>query len=101
MIARSAMRVNVLRVISKAYGEGKNLDTPSSSRMTITPEDVPGLSSAVVFAATGPVGPGVPPDKSGIYKTPEYFCYNPISFYEAEVEMVKYRNPPPAPITKG
>lgn len=95
MTARSAVRGNFMRVISKAYSEIKNQGTGSSSSNTVSPENVSGLSSAVVFSATEPVGPGVQPDKSGVYKTPEYFCYNRTSFYEAEVEIAKYRNPPP------
>lgn len=93
MIVTSALRRNFVRLISKAYGEGNNQGTRSS--YITRPENVPGLSSAVIFSATEPVGPGVQPDKSGVYKTPEYFCYNRMSFYEAEVEIAKYRNPPP------
>lgn len=95
MIARSALSQNIVRVISKSYSEGKNQGTGFSSSNRVSPENVPGLSSAVVSSATEPVGPGVKPDKSGVYKTPEYFCYNRMSFYEAEVEIAKYRNPPP------
>lgn len=96
MIARSALRGNYVHVILKVYSEGKSQGTKSSLSNTILPENVPGMSSAVVFTATEPVRPGVQTDKSGIYKTPEYFCYNRMSFYEAEVEIAKYRNPPPA-----
>ncbi|XP_067004419.2 uncharacterized protein [Anabrus simplex] len=56
--------------------------------------DVPGLSSAVVAAATGEVGPGA--SKTGDYKNPEYFLYNNMSYFEAEIEMAKYRLPQPS-----
>lgn len=96
MMARSALRGHFVRVFSKAYSSDKNQKTGSTSSSTIPPEKVPGLSSAVISSATEPVGPGVQPDKTGVYKTPEYFCYNRMSFYEAEVEIAKYRNPVPA-----
>lgn len=44
------------------------------------------------------VGPGA--SKSGEYKNPEYFCYNTTSYFEAEVEMLKYRLPQPSPYKK-
>jgi hypothetical protein len=40
------------------------------------------------------VGPGA--SKDGKYKNPEYFCYNPMSYFEAEIEMLKYRLPQPS-----
>jgi hypothetical protein len=40
------------------------------------------------------VGPGA--KKDGVYKNPEYFCYNENSYFEAEVEMAKYRIPQPS-----
>nr|CAD7197269.1 unnamed protein product [Timema douglasi] len=43
---------------------------------------------------TSKVGPGAA--KQGQYKNPEYFCYNPISYFEAEIEMAKYRIPQPS-----
>lgn len=97
MISRCALRGSVQRVISRAYSEGTNQTTGSASS-TVPPSsttNAPGLSSAVVIPAAQPVGPGIKPDKSGPYKSPEYFCYNDMSYYEAEVEMAKYRCPPP------
>lgn len=40
------------------------------------------------------VGPGA--SKDGKYKNPEYFCYDRMSYFEAEVEMSKYRLPQPS-----
>lgn len=58
------------------------------------PANVPGLSSAVYKVPSGDVGPGA--SKDGKYKNPEYFCYNRMSYFEAEVEMLKYRLPQPS-----
>lgn len=41
------------------------------------------------------VGPGVASDKSGMYKSPEYYCYDQYSFYDAYNDMKKQRLPPP------
>lgn len=49
-----------------------------------------------VFALSIPeVGPGA--SKHGDYKNPEYFCYKPTSFYDAEIEIAQYRLPQPSP----
>jgi len=40
-----------------------------------------------------PVGPGA--HKAGDYKNPEYYCYNPTSYFDLEVEMVRERCPQP------
>lgn len=45
----------------------------------------------ILFSA---VGPGAA--KSAEYKNPEYFSYNNISYFEAEVEMSKFRIPQPS-----
>lgn len=63
--------------------------------------DVPGLSGSCLSNPTEPVGPGVEPSKSGDYKVPEYFCYNVMSYYEAEIEMSKYRLPQPSSISNN
>jgi len=36
-----------------------------------------------------PVGPGA--SKEGEYKNPEYYQYNPMSFYDIEKDMASYR----------
>ncbi|CAH0387465.1 unnamed protein product [Bemisia tabaci] len=56
--------------------------------------DVPGLSSQCLSVPATEVGPGA--SKQGDYKNPEYFCYNDASFFEAEVEMSKFRCPQPS-----
>ncbi|XP_035776212.1 uncharacterized protein LOC118458133 [Anopheles albimanus] len=56
--------------------------------------EVPGLSSRCVQQKDGPVGPGA--DHKGTYKVPEYFSYNQTSYFEAEVEMSKFRIPQPS-----
>uniref|UniRef100_U5EQ43 Uncharacterized protein n=1 Tax=Corethrella appendiculata TaxID=1370023 RepID=U5EQ43_9DIPT len=58
--------------------------------------DVPGLSSAVILKKSEPLGPGA--SISGEYKVPEYFSYNQTSYFEAEVEMEKFRLPQPSSI---
>ncbi|XP_015112735.1 NADH dehydrogenase [ubiquinone] flavoprotein 3, mitochondrial [Diachasma alloeum] len=55
--------------------------------------DVSGLSEKCVAVPTKPVGPNA--SKNTEYKNPEYFCYHVDSFAEAEVEMAKFRLPPP------
>lgn len=95
MISRCAQRASVLRVISRAYSEGAQTTGSGSSTVPPPTADAPGLSGAVVIHTAEPVGPGIKPDKSGPYKSPEYFCYNDMSYYEAEVEMAKYRCPAP------
>lgn len=97
MISRCALRGSALRVISRTYSQGTKQTTGTASSAAPPPSttNVQGLSGAVVISATEPVGPGIKPDKSGPYKSPEYYCYNDMSFYEAEVEMAKYRCPAP------
>lgn len=68
---------------------------PGSSRsQSGAVTDVPGLSSAVVSFPSDPVGPGAA--KNTGYKNPEYFCYHNTSYFEADVEMLKYRLPQPS-----
>ncbi|KAL1450782.1 hypothetical protein WDU94_003104 [Cyamophila willieti] len=55
--------------------------------------NVPGLSSQVLDVPKTEVGPGA--SKSSDYKNPEYFSYNTTSYFEAEIEMLKYRCPQP------
>lgn len=40
------------------------------------------------------VGPGVTAQSE--YKVPEYFCYDKTSYFEAEIEILKYRLPQPS-----
>lgn len=64
-----------------------------SQQQSSTP-DVKGLSVKVVEVPSEPVGPGA--SKSSEYKNPEYFSYNNMSYFEAEVEMLKFRLPQPS-----
>lgn len=66
--------------------------TSSTSQSSIP--NVKGLSSNVVSVPNEEVGPGAA--KSSNYKNPEYFCYNSTSYFEAEVEMLKFRLPQPS-----
>lgn len=70
--------------------------TASSSSSSSAQEikDVPGLSARVVNVPGNEVGPGA--SKNSSYKNPEYFCYNNTSYFEAELEMQKYRLPQPS-----
>lgn len=107
MIARFAIRNSVVRTAARFYSEGTGQfqstagsaasQSPLSSQVNA---EIPGLSSACVHPATQPVGPGVEPDKSGAYKVPEYFCYDASTYYEAEVEMAKFRCPQPSSLKK-
>uniref|UniRef100_A0A1Q3FN19 Putative mitochondrial nadh-ubiquinone oxidoreductase 9 kDa subunit-like protein n=1 Tax=Culex tarsalis TaxID=7177 RepID=A0A1Q3FN19_CULTA len=56
--------------------------------------DVPGLSSKCVHSKSGPIGPGA--SRDGEYKVPEYYCYDRNSYFEAEIEMSKFRLPQPS-----
>ncbi|XP_026752727.2 uncharacterized protein LOC113512952 [Galleria mellonella] len=97
-MVRPILRNNLIRILGRYYSEGATQNqTPNVSKPTTqVNSNVPGLSSAVVHPATQPVGPGVDPSKTGAYKVPEYFCYDNTSFFEAEIEMAKYRLPQPS-----
>ncbi|CAH2983027.1 unnamed protein product [Chilo suppressalis] len=101
MSLRLAQKCN-LRMLARCYSEqvGQNQAPPASTKSNIVQADVAGLSSAVIHPASQPVGPGVDPNKSGAYKVPEYFCYDNMSFFEAEIEMSKYRLPQPSALKK-
>ncbi|XP_049277026.1 uncharacterized protein LOC125760697 [Anopheles funestus] len=74
---------------SSAGGRGPSVP-PAAPPAT----DVPGLSSRCVEKKDGPVGPGA--ERNGTYKVPEYFSYNQTSYFEAEIEMSKFRIPQPS-----
>ncbi|KPI92451.1 PREDICTED: uncharacterized protein LOC106121577 [Papilio xuthus] len=103
MIARLCLRRNLNGVVMRCYNQGsvQNLGSGSStSTASEIKSDVPGLSAAVILPAAEPVGPGVDPSKNGPYKVPEYFCYDNTSFFEAEIEMAKFRLPQPSAVKK-
>ncbi|KAK9497999.1 hypothetical protein O3M35_003890 [Rhynocoris fuscipes] len=56
--------------------------------------NVQGLSNKVFARPIKPVDPGA--KKTGGYNVPEYFSFDKYSFYEAELELVKYRQPQPS-----
>lgn len=72
--------------------------TGSKTSSSITSVDVPGLSAAVYQVPSGGVGPGAA--KDGEYKNPEYYSYHNTSYFEAEIEMLKYRLPQPSSLSK-
>ncbi|CAK1543221.1 unnamed protein product [Leptosia nina] len=87
-------------MLTRYFSEGFN-PSPQSSSVSPSPStDVPGLSNAVIHSSAQPVGPNVDPNKSGAYKVPEYFCYDNMSYFEAEIEMAKYRLPQPSALKK-
>ena len=78
-----------ISVISSA---SETVSKPDNTSQTF--KDAPGLSNKIVNVPSGEVGPGA--SKSSVYKNVEYFCYNNVSYFEAEVEMLKYRLPQPS-----
>ncbi|XP_077284238.1 NADH:ubiquinone oxidoreductase subunit V3 [Arctopsyche grandis] len=88
----------LVRRLTQQAGAGGGQQTGGAQPPTAPkqPPSVPGLSSSVLKSASGPVGPNVDKDKAGPYKVPEYFCYHAMSYYEAEVEMSKFRLPQPS-----
>ncbi|CAH2269215.1 uncharacterized protein LOC120631510 [Pararge aegeria] len=102
MLARSMLRNFGLRAGVRFYSDGTGQNQGTSSVTSPSPatakmvSNVPGLSSAVIHPASEPLGPGVDPQKSGPYKVPEYFCYDNMSYFEAEIEMSKFRLPQPS-----
>ncbi|XP_034235924.1 uncharacterized protein LOC117642147 [Thrips palmi] len=76
----------------------KGSSAGSSGAAAADTPSVPGLSKNVLSVPSGEVGPGA--SKSTGYKNPEYFCYHAGSYFEAEVEMLKYRCPQPSALKK-
>lgn len=92
----------IFNSIARNFSQQTGSPKPSSaSSAEAIKTDVPGLSGSCLSTPTEPVGPGVEPSKSGDYKVPEYFCYNVMSYYEAEIEMSKYRLPQPSSISNN
>lgn len=96
----NVLRRNSLRVLPRFFSEGPQSTPSSSAQSSQTVPDVPGLSSNVIHPANQPLGPGVDPQKTGAYKVPEYYQYDSTSFFEAEVEMSKFRLPQPSALKK-
>lgn len=76
------------------FNKTKTTEKVASTSAKGVPENVPGLSASVVQLTSDPVGPGAAKNKD--YKNVEYFCYNNMSYFEAEIEMAKYRLPQPS-----
>lgn len=96
-IPNNAMRsLQKFRNIStiRSFTAGKIIYNKSTGGSTKALPDVPGLSEACVKVPQEPVGPGAA--KNTGYKNPEYFCYDKNSYFEAEMEMMKYRCPQPS-----
>ncbi|CAH2090516.1 unnamed protein product [Euphydryas editha] len=105
MFARKGLRNILSNKFTRFYTQGTNQSQGTVSSSVPPPAskvnaNVPGLSDAVVRQATEPLGPGVDPNKNGPYKVPEYFCYDNMSFFEAEIEMSKFRCPQPSALKK-
>uniref|UniRef100_A0A2A4JYB2 Uncharacterized protein n=1 Tax=Heliothis virescens TaxID=7102 RepID=A0A2A4JYB2_HELVI len=96
----NAVRRNTLRALTRFYCEGAKSTPPPPAQASQTVPDVPGLSSNVIHPAAQAVGPGVDPQKAGAYKVPEYFQYDNMSFFEAEIEMSRFRCPQPSALKK-
>ncbi|KAJ1524276.1 hypothetical protein ONE63_010789 [Megalurothrips usitatus] len=103
---RSAMKLlNICRPTSqialcgkKLYSSAGSKEPAKGSAVSSAIPDVPGLSKKVLDVPNAEVGPGA--SKSTQYKNPEYFCYNNTSYFEAEIEMLKYRCPQPSALKK-
>uniref|UniRef100_A0A0A9YC39 NADH dehydrogenase [ubiquinone] flavoprotein 3, mitochondrial n=1 Tax=Lygus hesperus TaxID=30085 RepID=A0A0A9YC39_LYGHE len=86
--------------VSQRHSSSTQTPTPPSSaaaapisKASIN-DNVPGLSSKCLNVPNSAVGPGA--SFQGEYKVPEYFCYDKTSYFEAEIEMLKYRCPQPS-----
>ncbi|XP_052864991.1 uncharacterized protein LOC128271476 [Anopheles cruzii] len=89
------LRLVATRAYSQPSGAAGSKVPPSAGTPPAAPSgDVPGLSSRCVMKKDGPIGPGA--DRNGEYKVPEYFSYDQTSYFEAEIEMSKFRIPQPS-----
>ncbi|CAH0560063.1 unnamed protein product [Brassicogethes aeneus] len=74
----------------RTFTAGKVIfNKPKASAPSQSTPNVQGLTEACVKIPNAPVGPGAA--KNTDYKNPEYFCYDKNSYFEAEIEMLKYR----------
>lgn len=92
-IVQNFSKIRSLSSLKRSFTAGKVIYTKQPPASTGVPT-VPGLTKAVVDVPNEPVGPGAA--KNTDYKNPEYFCYDKSSYFEAEVEMLKYRCPQPS-----
>lgn len=85
-------KVGNLVSLTRSFTAGKIIYNKPQTADSIP--NVEGLSEAVVKVPSEPVGPGAA--KNTGYKNPEYFCYDKTSYFEAEIEMLKFRCPQPS-----
>ncbi|XP_029734697.1 uncharacterized protein LOC115269975 [Aedes albopictus] len=88
------VRLVAARAYSQPPTSGKSAAASQAAAPKPVSGDVPGLSSKCVHSKTGPIGPGA--SRDGDYKVPEYYCYDKNSYFEAEIEMLKFRLPQPS-----
>ncbi|XP_008556776.1 uncharacterized protein LOC103577757 [Microplitis demolitor] len=86
-----ALRFANRNLAARLFSQQPNQGHPSKP----TEINVAGLSENCVAVPSQPVG-AVGAAKNKEYKNPEYFCYHVDSFAEAEVELAKFRLPPPS-----
>lgn len=94
MNIRPVFNVNRLLIRSFSSATSKTEGKKQSSSPNPASTSVAGLSEKCVKTKKEPVGPGA--STNGDYKVPEYFCYDKMSYAEAEIEMLKYRCPQPS-----
>ncbi|XKL61371.1 hypothetical protein PGB90_008428 [Kerria lacca] len=84
--------------LNQSYGICRKIyfsdNSSSKSKPKQSEPSVLGLSSQVVNVPSAETGPGAL--KTGKYKNPEYYCYHPTSYFDAEIEMAKFRLPQPS-----
>lgn len=87
-------KMHNLSNIKRSFTVTKVIFTKEGQQTLGIAPQVPGLSDRCVKVPNSPVGPGAAKDTD--YKNPEYFCYDKTSYFEAEIEMLKYRCPQPS-----
>lgn len=85
-------KIRNLSTIKRSFTVGKIIYNKTATATTIP--KVRGLTEACLKVPKDPVGPGAA--KNTGYKNPEYFCYDKTSYFEAEIEMLKFRCPQPS-----
>lgn len=91
-LVNSLLKIRNLSSTRRSFTAGKVIYSKKQNVESI--KNVTGLSKAVLTIPKENVGPGA--SKNSNYKNPEYFCYHTTSYFEAEIEMLKYRMPQPS-----
>ena len=94
IVSRHFSKLRNFSSFIRTFTGGKIIYNKQGKTSSNIPSSVPGLSQDVVNVPNEPVGPGAA--KNTAYKNPEYFCYDKNSYYQAEIEMAKYRCPQPS-----